>query len=443
MGQMSRSTPIWQQAESVLAGNWIGGHTVPARTLYPHQWSWDTAFIAIGLAHVAPERAWQDLHSLFRAQWPDGRVPHIVFDPEVSDRDYFPGPSFWLTPSGTSGIVQPPVHALAVWLLHQAHPAPDELRRLYPLLVRQQDYLAVHRDAGGAGLASIVHPWESGLDNSPAWDDALSALPDNTNVLRRHHRRDVEVSVVSHRPTDRDYARYIALAMAYRDRGYQDHGVPGPHPFLVECPAFNALTASAELALADIAAVVGADPLPHRERAAAIGRAMVERLYQPETGMFHALDVRAGKPSPARCISGLIPLILPDLPEAIVDSLATQALSAHFGLTSLPLPSYDRLAVAFDPVRYWRGPVWINMNWLLWRGFTTHGRTDLAGTLKDSMLDVIGRSGCYEYFHPVTGEGIGTAEFSWTAALALDLLNSESSESSESSEGSEGNGIKG
>jgi hypothetical protein len=346
----------------------------------------------------------------------------------VADRDYFPGPSFWRRPgsalakTGSTGIVQPPVHALAVWLLHRTHPSPDELRRLYPQLVRQQHYLAAHRDAGGAGLASIVHPWESGLDNSPAWDDVLSVLPDDTDVLKHHHRRDVEVSVVSHRPTDRDYARYIALATAYRDQGYKDHGIPGTHPFLVECPAFNALTAAAELALAEIAAVVGADPLPHRERAAAIGRAMVERLYSPETGMFHAMDVRTGKLSPARCINGLIPVILPDLPRPIVDSLATQAVSAHFGMTSLPLPSYDRLAVDFDPVRYWRGPVWINMNWLLWRGFKDQGRTDLADALRSSMLEVVERSGCFEYFHPVTGEGIGTAEFSWTAALALDLI---------------------
>jgi hypothetical protein len=430
---MSRRTPhpfeqtvdpeqLWQLASSVLSGNWIAGHTVPAKTLYPHQWSWDTAFIAVGLALVAPHRAWQDLHSLFLAQWPDGRVPHIVFDPEVSDRDYFPGRSFWDTPAGTTGIVQPPVHALAAWLVHQRHPAPGELRRLYPLLVKQQHYLFSNRDAGGAGLISIVHPWESGLDNSPAWDEALSVLPDNIGVLKRHRRRDVEVSVVSHRPTDRDYARYISLAEAYRDQGYRDYGLPGPHPFLVECPAFNALTASAELALAEIAAVVGADPQPHRDRAARISRAMVDRLYNPETGMFHALDVRTDKRTPARCISGLIPIILPDLPEAITDSLALQAQSEHFGIEPLPAPSYDRLAADFDMVRYWRGPVWINMNWLLWRGFRTHNRTDLASAVRTAMLNLIASSGFYEYFHPVTGEGIGTGEFSWTAALALDLL---------------------
>ena len=35
--------------------NWDGSYTVPSRTLYPHQWSWDSAFVAIGNAQlVAP-----------------------------------------------------------------------------------------------------------------------------------------------------------------------------------------------------------------------------------------------------------------------------------------------------------------------------------------------------------------------------------------------------
>ncbi len=421
---MSRNTPnVWQLATDVLDGNWKGFHTVPSNTLYPHQWSWDAAFIAVGLARVAPQHAWQDLHSLFQAQWPDGRVPHIVFDPNVSDRDYFPGPSFWKVPQGTSGIVQPPVHALAALLAHRATPAPGELERLYEPLVAQQHYLATRRDAGGAGLACIVHPWESGLDNSPAWDETLAGIPADPALLQRHRRRDVEVSVVSHRPTDADYARYISLAAAYRDSGYEDWSVRGPHPFLVECPAFNALTASAELALAEIAGEVGADPRPHTEKAAAITQAMLEHLYDPATGLFHARDVRTGRLSPARCISGLIPLVLPGLPEPVVDSLVGAATSAHFGLSEgLPLPSYDRLAPDFDRLRYWRGPIWINMNWLIWRGLIQHGRGGLADALRGSMLDLVKRSGCYEYFDPATGEGIGTAQFSWTAALAIDLL---------------------
>jgi hypothetical protein len=41
------------------------------------------------------------------------------------------------------------------------------------------------------------------------------------------------------------------------------------------------------------------------------------------------------------------------------------------------------------------------------------------------MLALIERAGCYEYFDPSTGTGIGSPTFSWTAALALDLLTAD------------------
>jgi hypothetical protein len=84
-----------REAIRVLIQNWHGHATVPSRRLYPHQWSWDSAFIALGQLHVAPQRAAMELLSLFGAQWADGRIPHIAFNPAVADDAYFPGPSFW------------------------------------------------------------------------------------------------------------------------------------------------------------------------------------------------------------------------------------------------------------------------------------------------------------------------------------------------------------
>lgn len=435
----STDEKLWQLAVTTLEDNWWHDHTVPSQTLYPHQWSWDTAFIAIGLAQTAPERAWHDLRTLFAAQWADGRVPHIVFDSQDVGRVYFPGPQFWHSTAvpgaperPTSGIVQPPVHAIAARELYRAAPDPAardaaaaELAWLYPRLVAQQGYLARCRDIGGGGLACVVHPWESGQDNSPAWDEALAAVPGDTTILETNRRVDLAVSIRSHRPTDLDYARYILIAQRYRSYGYTDDGPGGRYQFLVECPAFNALYAAAEHALADIAAVVGADPAPHRARAARITGALVERLYDPSIGGFRALDLRTGRYSQARYAGALVPLILPDLPPEPVAALLAEATSSRFGLAGsmeLPLPSYDRTARELDPVRYWRGPIWINMNWLIWRGLRQHGQETLAAALRDSMISLVRRSGCFEYFHAGTGTGVGTPEFSWTAALALDLL---------------------
>jgi hypothetical protein len=429
------SAELWSSAARVLDDNWVGDHTVPSRRLYPHQWSWDAAFIAIGLAYLNPARAWRDLRGLFEAQWPDGRVPHIVFDPATAEGAYFPGPAFWDVPGyagrparGTTGIVQPAMHAVAAWEVYRraaahgadsAREARTELQWLYPRLVAQQEYLTGRRDAGGAGLAAIVHPWESGLDNSPAWDTVMAQVPADMALLHRYVRRDLEVADASHRPTDTDYARYLGLVVAYRDSGYSDVDLAQRHDFVVECPAFNAILGAAEVALARIAGVLGEDPEVHRERAQRITDAIVEHLYDPATGTFHARDVRTGLLSPARCVNGLIPLILPGLPAEHAEAIMTEVRSERFGM---PVPSHDRTAPDFDTLRYWRGPVWINVNWLVRRGMQLHGFHDEAEDLRTAMLRLAHRSGHFEYFHPVTGEGIGAPAFSWTAALSLDLL---------------------
>ncbi|WP_223256447.1 MGH1-like glycoside hydrolase domain-containing protein [Micromonospora endophytica] len=438
-GKLVPATPdedeLWRLAVRTLDGNWEHDHTAPSRTLYPHQWSWDSAFIAIGWAHVHPDRAWTELTSLFDAQWRDGRVPHIVFNPAVPVDAYFPGPGFWASAAvdgaprvATSGLVQPPVHALAAW--HAYRRAPSEsgraaLGRLYPRLVAQQRYLATHRDVGGAGLASIVHPWESGLDNSPAWDAPLAAVPAEVAALGAYRRRDLAHAAAAHRPTDLDYARYVAIVTAYRTAGYRDDGLADEHPFLVECPLFNAAMGAAEHALAGIAGEIGADPGPHTERAARITTALVNRLYDPTTGTFHPRDLRTGRLTPARTVLGLTPLLLPDLPARQVEAIRVEAVSSRFGLATRmprPLPSHDRTAADFEPLRYWRGPSWMNINWLVRHGLLGHGHTELAAGLRASMIELATTAGCHEYFHPETGVGLGSPAFGWTAALLLDVL---------------------
>jgi glucosylglycerate hydrolase len=56
------------RARRVLRQNAMGDWTRAAPNLYPHQWSWDSAFIAIGLAHLSTRRAARELLALFEHQ---------------------------------------------------------------------------------------------------------------------------------------------------------------------------------------------------------------------------------------------------------------------------------------------------------------------------------------------------------------------------------------
>ncbi|ONI77623.1 hypothetical protein BWI15_03730 [Kribbella sp. ALI-6-A] len=412
-----------QAAERVLLGNWIGHSTVPSRSLYPHQWSWDSAFIAIGLRHLSPRRAQVELESLLGSQWADGRIPHISFSPAVARDAYFPGPDFWQASTAggveTSGIIQPPVHALAAWLTHRADEAESVRRgflaRIYPKLVAWHTYLRTRRDLGGRGLVAIVHPWESGMDNSPAWDAALARV--TPAPLDSFTRRDTDHASTTDRPTDLDYGRYVQLAATYRDHGYDDSRTP--FEFALEDPAFNALLITSEHALADIAEALGLDPAHHLKAAEELTGALGALFSE---GLFHARDLRGEGLVDAGTISGLIPLIVPELPQA-TELLAT-ARGERFGLGRVHLvPSYDLTGPEFERKRYWRGPSWFNTAWLIHRGLVCRGEQELADKLRADLLELAGSTDFAEYVDPYDGSPRGAQTFSWTAALALDLLS--------------------
>src|ERR671915_2126227 len=119
-----------RRAAEVLRRNDAGGWTKAAPELYPHQWSWDTGFIVVGLAHLDTDRAARELLTLFAYQWKNGKVPHIVFNPEAPPESYFPSAEHWAcaaaspdapaAPPYTSCLTQPPVHAIAVWRIWEA-----------------------------------------------------------------------------------------------------------------------------------------------------------------------------------------------------------------------------------------------------------------------------------------------------------------------------------
>ncbi|WP_043456450.1 MGH1-like glycoside hydrolase domain-containing protein [Streptomyces fulvoviolaceus] len=426
----------------MLEGNWTGTSTVPSHSLYPHQWSWDSAFISIGLRHLSPLRAQTELETLFDAQWGDGRIPHIVFNPSVPLDAYFPSPDFWRSSTAgraagaprtvqTSGIVQPPVHALAAWLVHCADPGLSRARgfltRVYPRLAAWHRYLLHRRDLGGGGLASVVHPWEQGMDNSPCWDAPLSRI--TPAPARSFRRADLDHGAAEDRPTDLDYGRYVRLATDYRDREYRDglgggSGV-GAGEFAVEDPSFNALLIASEHALARIAQELGATGTARHARAERLTAALIDRLWDPAEGMFFCRDVRGGGLIRERSVSGLIPLLLPTLPRDIADAVVGTMCGPHFGLgnSTRLTPSYDLLGEAFDPHRYWRGPAWFNTSWLLERALRTHGEEDRAEALRRAVLDSAATSDFAEYVDPYSGEACGATGFSWTAALSLDLLH--------------------
>ncbi len=388
-----------KKAKQVLLDNDRGTHTVPSPRLYPHQWAWDSAFAAIGWVQVDPDRAVAELESLMGARWPDGRVPHIRFNPQ--ERDYAPGPDQWGARE-SSTITQPPVWATAARILLERGADPARLRALIPAMEASHWFFHAQRDPMGLGLVAVVHPWESGRDNGPEWDRPMAAVdPRNAPDFQR---KDIEkVDDPGERPTDLDYRRYMALVKGIRDDDF------GPGGFAVYDPMMTALLARAETDLGHLARELGVDS-EAGGRGTALRGTLFEHLWDPEAGRFRFLDAASGQGEAPDVLAAYMPLILDPPPELRAPLVA--GLAEHYD-TPVPLPTAAPSYPAFDPRCYWRGPVWINMNWLL--------APALGSDLVDRTLDLIDRQGFREYFHPETGEGLGADQFTWTAALALDL----------------------
>ena len=191
----------------------------------------------------------------------------------------------------------------------------------------------------------------------------------------------------------------------------------------MEDPCFNALWAVSELALAEMATELGRDDVPHRDRAARITAAL-EALYLPDLGVYGAHDVVRGAVVHKATVNGLVPLVLPGLPRA-AELVATLRGPGFLGGGALLVPGYDLRAPDADTALYWRGPAWFNMNWMLVAGLHEHLEGPLADSIARQVVGLAVRHGFPEYVDPLTGGPHGTRDFSWTAALALDLAVTE------------------
>ena len=329
----------------------------PSMIHYVGVWQWDAFFHALAYRHVEKQLAHDQIRIVLDHQREDGMIPDAIHDEGTVTR---------LDHPIVADVTKPPLIAWASYKLYEHDGDREFLDEIYEPIVRWNNWWFENNDVDGNGLCEYHHPYSSGLDDSPLWDE----------------------------------------------------GMP------VEAPDLNTYLYLQQESLAKIASAIGKDEDVEmwRGRAEAMVRRLVERAWDEESGFFWARS--NGSRVNVRTPFSLFPLITGQMPPEVAERLVAHLTDERQFWTRYPVPTVAMDDPKYTPGKMWRGPTWVNVNYLLIEGLQRSGYQDLARELRRRTLDLISsRDDIYEYYDPVTGENPPAAAsmFGWSSAVFIDL----------------------
>jgi putative isomerase len=329
----------------------------PSKQYYVGVWQWDAYFHALAYRHVDMDLAKNQLRIMLDNQCEDGMIPDAIHDE---------GTVIHLDLPVDADVTKPPLIAWTAWKLFQQDGDKEFLNEIYEPLVRWNRWWLEKNDIDHDGLCEYMHPFSSGMDDSPLWDSGMPVTSPDLNT-------------------------YLFLQQE---------------------------------SLAKIAHIIGErmDILTWKKNAQTLSKRMTEKLWDEETGYF--LSYKKSERINIRTIASFLPLMTGDLAKNISQRLVNNLTDPKQFWAEYPLATVAMDEVKFDAEQMWRGPSWINMNYLLIEGLFRSGYSTVARRLRDCTLKMVAsQPDMYEYYNPSTGQKPPKASttFGWSAALFIDL----------------------
>ncbi len=290
-------------------------------------------------------------------------------------------------------VTQPPVLALAMKLIHETESAPEWIAELAPKLERFMEWIMANRDSDGAGLVEWAieankncRSGESGMDNSPRFDCALQLDAPDFNAFLAFECEQLAAFL----PEKRDYW------------------------------------------------------LGHHKR---LCKLMNERLWSEKQGLYVDYDVLNNTRTEILSSAGFLPLYCGAASPSQAARMARHLTDPETFGTPLRVPSIARNNTAAYRKDMWRGPVWVNINYLIVLGLERYGYYDLARnivreTLREEEKWVLECGTFFEFYddrkevHPRQLERKGVSpdskyhpfhqvfhDYGWSATLYLEMIN--------------------
>jgi neutral trehalase len=227
-------------------------------------------------------------------------------------------------------------------LVDAVAPSLAWVEELYPKLCAYIAWDMAHRDSDGNGLLEwfiegdpSCRSGESGMDNSPRFDRAT------------------QMDAV-------DFNAFLAL----------------------ECEV-----------LSEFATRLGrhADSAAWKGHHARLCRLIENRLWSDEFQFYMDYDLDARAHSPVLASSGFLPLICGAPSKERARVLAKHLADPEMFGTAFPIPSIAAKDARHYAKDMWRGPTWININWLVAQGFDRYGMPEVAARLRARTVAEIER----------------------------------------------------
>jgi len=155
----------------------------------------------------------------------------------------------------------------------------------------------------------------------------------------------------------------------------------------------------------------------YKSEAAQLKKQIQTLMYDPDDGYFYDIRLEDGSFVKVKGPEGWIPLwagiASRDQAEAVIEKI----MDSNIFYTKIPFPTLDASHPEFNPEKgYWRGPVWMDQAYFALMGMKKYGYENEVLKLTSKLFNEIQYPALYENYHPITGGGLNSPHFSWTAA---------------------------
>lgn len=341
-------------------------------------WSWDSWKHAVAIAYYDTNLAQNQIRAMYDFQDKDGMIADCVYRDTIIENHN------WRD-------TKPPLSAWAVWEVFQKSKDLDFLKELFPKIEKYHEWWYQFRDINQNGLCEygstdaslIAAKWESGMDNAVRFDE-VKILKNN---LQGGSINCESVDLNAYLYAEKKYLAKIANELG--EKGNSDK---------------------------------------YLKDAKKLQKRIQEKFYNEESGWFFDFNLEANSHIKIFGSEGWIPLWANLATAEQAAEVRITMMDATKFATYIPFPTLAADHPKFKPKNgYWRGPVWLDQAYFAIQGLKNYGYEadalqfshhlfDRLEGLKNDDLPI------RENYHPLTGEGLESNHFSWSAAHLLMLL---------------------